>query len=178
MTRLKTITPEEATGETANVYGAIKSALGGIPNIFQGIANSPRALGIFLSIGEGLKSGLLSGAEQELIALAVAQKNSCEYCLSAHTVLGKMNGLNEQQMLDIRRGNSEDSKRQALIKLVSEIVSEKGHISDATLDNFRGQGYTDAHVPEVLLSIVQNIYTNYFNHINKTVVDFPKPPSI
>lgn len=178
MTRLKTIRPDDATGDTAKIYDAIKSSLGSIPNLFQGIANSPRALGTFLGIGEGLKGGLLSGADQELIALTVAQKNSCEYCLSAHTVLGKMNGLSEAQMLQIRKGSCDDSKKQALVKLVQEIVSEKGHISDATLENFRKQGYTDAHVPEVLLSVVQNIYTNYFNHINKTVVDFPKPPAI
>ena len=178
MTRLKTISPTEATGETAKTYGAIKSALGSVPNLFQGLANSPRALNAYLHMGELLKGGVLTGAELEIISLAVGQKNSCEYCVSAHTVLAKMNGLTEQQTVQVRKGTFDDPKKLALIKLVNEIVSEKGHVSDSTLSNFRQQGYTDAHVAEVMLGVAQNIYSNYFNHINKTVVDFPKAPAI
>ena len=176
MSRIKGISPEAATGHTAEVYGNIKKALGKVPNLFQGIGVNSNALQTFLGIGPSIK--LLSGAEQETIALVVAQKNNCSYCLAAHTLLGSMHGLNKDESIRIRKGASSDSKRQALINLVNEIVVEKGHVSDKALNDFRGVGYTDAHIPEVLLSVVQNIYTNYFNHINQTEVDFPAAEKI
>jgi AhpD family alkylhydroperoxidase len=176
MSRIQAIKPESATGHTAEVYGAIKKALGGVPNLFQGIGANSYVLQTFLGLGPSLK--LLSGKEQETIALVTAQKNNCEYCLAAHTMLGKMQGLSKEETLQIRQGKSQDTKQQALIRFVNEIVSEKGHVSDASLAELRAVGYTDAHVPEILLAVVINIYTNYFNHINQTVVDFPAAEKI
>lgn len=176
MPRLNAITPAQATGHTAEVYSAIKKSLGKVPNLYQGIGVNSNVLQTVLSIGPSLK--LLNGTEQETIALAVAQLNNCDYCLAAHTLLGGMNGLKKEETIRIRQGKSEDSKRQVLVQLVIEIVREKGHVSDNTLNEFRSVGYTDAHVPEVLLSVVQNIYTNYFNHINRTEVDFPAAEKI
>lgn len=176
MPRLNTISPDKAVGHTAEVYGAIKKSLGSVPNLFQAMGTNADVLQTFLGLGPSLK--LLSGSEQEAIALTVAQKNNCNYCLAAHTLLGTMNGLSKEETLRIRRGQSENDKRQALIRFVGEVVAEKGHVSDATIEGFRAAGYTDAHVPEVMLAIVINIYTNYFNHINQTVVDFPSVEKI
>lgn len=171
MSRIQAVTPEAATGHTAEVYGNIKKAMGSVPNLFQAIGVNSNVLQTILGIGPSLK--LLNGQEQETIALAVAQKNGCEYCLSAHTLVGTMQGLSKDETINIRKGKSQDSKRQALINFVNEVVSEKGHVTDATLNNLRGAGYTDAHIPEVTLAISLNLFTNYYNHINKTVVDFP-----
>lgn len=178
MARLKSVKVEEAQGKTVELYSAIKGSLGGVPNLFQSLGNSPKALETFLGIGGGLKGSLLSGPEQGAIALVVAQANSCDYCLAAHTVLGGMQKLSPEEMAANRKGTSNDSKRKALIELTKEIVSEKGRVSDKSLSNFRSAGYTDAHVPEVLLSVIQNIYTNYFNNLNQTEIDFPLAPKI
>lgn len=178
MSRLQSVSPEKAQGKTAELYSAIKASLGGVPNLFQALGNSPKALETFLGIGGGLKGSLLSSLEQGAIALTVAQANGCDYCLSAHTVLGGMLKLSPEEMVANRNGSSLDQKRKALIELTKEIVNEKGRISDKTLSNFKAAGYTDAHVPEVLLSIIQNTYTNYFNNLNHTEVDFPQAPKI
>lgn len=178
MARLKSVKVEDAQGKTTELYSAIKGALGGVPNLFQALGNSPKALEIFLGIGGGLKGSLLSAPEQESIALTVAQANGCDYCLSAHTVLGGMVKLTPEEMVANRKGTSSDPKRKALIELTKEIVSEKGRVSDRALSSFKNAGYTDAHVPEVLLSVIQNIYTNYFNNLNQTEVDFPQAPKI
>ncbi len=178
MSRLSKVTAEQAEGKTAELYGAIKASLGGVPNLFQGLGTNPRALEIFLGIGGGLRGGSLNLREQGSIALTVAQRNSCDYCLAAHTVLGKMGGLSENEMLANRQGGSEDQKKNALIKFVGEVVDKRGNVSDETLRSFRAAGYTDAHVGEILLSVVQNIYTNYFNNLNRTEVDFPAAPQL
>ena len=178
MSRIQQIPFEQATGERAEVYSAIKGMLGKVPNLFQAIGSSPRALKTFLGIGGGLRGGLLSGAEQEAIALTVAQANGCDYCLAAHTVLGKMNGIKEDEILLNRQAQSEDEKRSALLQLSAEIVAKRGNISDTTYNNFINAGFTEAHIPEVLLSVVQNIFTNYFNNLNRTEVDFPTAPGL
>lgn len=178
MSRITGVPFENATGERAEIYSAIKGQLGGVPNLFRSIGESPRALKTFLGIGAGLKGGLLSGQEQNSIALAVAQLNGCDYCLAAHTALGKLGGHKEEEIIKNRKGQSGDLKRDALMRLVSELVAEKGRTSEQTYKNFLAAGYTEAHFPEVLLSIVQNVYTNYFNNFNGTEVDFPLAPNL
>lgn len=171
MSRIKAIVPDQATGHTAEVYSAIKKSLGKIPNLFQAIGVNSHALQTLLGIGPSLKT--LTGVEKETIALVVAQKNSCNYCLSAHTLLAGMHGISKEESLNIRKGNPQGNKQRALVAFVSEVVTEKGHVSDKVLREFKEAGYTDSQIPEVLFAIVENIYTNYFNHINQTEVDFP-----
>ncbi len=171
MSRIKSITPEQATGHTAEVYSAITKALGKVPNLFQAVGVNSNALQTLLGIGPSLKT--LSGSEKETIALVVAQKNNCNYCLSAHTVLAGMHGISKEETLNIRMGKPQGSKQQALVNFVGEIVTEKGHVSDKALNEFKAAGYSDAQVPDILFAVVENIYTNYFNHINRTEIDFP-----
>ena len=178
MSRIQQTSFEQATGERAEIYSGIKKSIGLVPNLYQAIGSSPRALKVLLGIGGGLKGGLISAADQESIALAVAQANGCDYCLSAHSAIGKMMGSTEEEIILNRRGKSNDKKREALLKLVSEIVTEKGRISDATYNGFLAAGFTEAHVPEVVMSVVQSIYTNYFNNLNQTEVDFPAAKKI
>ena len=176
MSRLTPVRVEEATGQTAELYSAIKKQLGGVPNLFQALGANAKVLEAYLGFGASQSS--LSGAEKELIALTVAEINSCNYCLAAHTVLGKMNGLSPEDMIDARKGTAANDKRKALIQLAREITAEKGHVSDTTLSNFIAAGYKNAQVHEVLMAVLTNIFTNYFNHINQTPVDFPTAPKL
>lgn len=176
MSRINAISPEQATGHTAEVYSAITKALGKVPNLFQAIGVNSNALQTLLGIGPSLKT--ISGAEKETIALVVAQKNNCGYCLAAHTVLAGMHKISKEETLNIRKGNPEGQKQKALVNFVSEIVTEKGHVSDKTLNEFRAAGYSDAQIPDVLFAVVENFYTNFFNHINRTEVDFPAAEKI
>lgn len=176
MSRLKSISVENATGHTAALYSDIKRNLGGVPNLFQALGPSPKVLENYFAMSAAQSS--LSGGEKALIALAVAQVNSCDYCLAAHTVLGGMSKLSAEEMTAARRGESPNEKRDALVKFAREIVLEKGRVSDQTLENFLAAGYTEAQVPEVVLGVAQNIFTNYFNHVNQTDVDFPAVPKL
>jgi uncharacterized peroxidase-related enzyme len=171
MSRLKQISVAQATGQTAELYSTIKGQLGSVPQIFQALGTAPKVLENYFKMGAAQAS--LSSAEKESIALAVAQANSCNYCLAAHTALGKMSKLSDDDMLQARKGLASDSKRKALLRLATEITKERGHVSDQALSDFRAAGYTDSQVPEVVLAVVQNIFTNYFNHVNQTDVDFP-----
>lgn len=176
MSRIKSVTVDQATGLTAQLYTAIKGQLGSVPNLFQAMGQTPKVLETYLGLSGAQES--LSGAEKELIALVVSQANDCEYCLAAHTVLGKMNKLSESEIIAARKGQSTDSKRNALLNLTHQIVIKKGNISDEVFSSFIAAGYSASQIPEIVLAISQNIFTNYLNNINYTEIDFPRAEKI
>lgn len=177
MPRLPVINPANATGRVKEIFdGPLK---GKHINIFKGMANSPVGLDAYLAIAGALSKSKLSKAEQEAIALALAEANDCDYCLAAHTVLGKQAGLSESQTLGARRGDiADDPKLNALVRFTVQLNEKNGFVSDKDLADFKAAGYDDAHIVEVLVVVTLNTYTNLFNHVNDTAIDFPAPPAL
>ena len=122
--------------------------------------------------------GALSAKTREQIALAVGQANGCDYCLAAHSAIGKMVGLTTDQILDSRRGTSVDSKTDAIIRFARQVVEKQGRVTDADLADARISGLDDAAVAEIVANVALNIFTNYFNHVAETDIDFPKAEPI
>jgi uncharacterized peroxidase-related enzyme len=152
---------------------AVGKKLGMVPNLFKTFAHSPAVLQYYLAGGEALATGTLSSALREQIALATAGANTCDYCASAHTLMGKGAGLSAAEMSANLRGHSDDAKTQAALSFARAIVDERGQVSDSQLQAVRAAGYGDAEVVEIVANVVANIFTNYFNHIAGTVIDFP-----
>lgn len=176
MPRLNTIDPKTATGKAKELFdGPLK---GKHLNIFKGMANAPAGLQAYLGMAGALGEGELSAAEREVIALVTGQHNDCEYCLAAHTHMGKGAGLSEAQTLDARRGEMDDAKLNALAGFTRALLEKKGHANEGDLKAFKSAGYTDGHVVEVIANVGLNFYTNFFNHVNGTEVDLPKAPSL
>jgi len=173
MNRLPLINPESATGPTKDVLDQAKATFGSVPNMVRAMANSPVVAETYLIAVKTLGKGQLSGAQREAVALAVAQANSCDYCLSAHTVIGKMNGLNEAQVAGSRNGQTGDAKLDAIVNVARRLVASKGHLTDADLATAKSQGLTDAHLAEVVAHVAIGFYTNYFNHVAQPSIDFP-----
>jgi AhpD family alkylhydroperoxidase len=147
-------------------------------NIFRGMANSPAVLDGFLKFSGALREGKLPGKTREAIALAVGQANKCDYCLAAHTALGKGAGLDDAAIRDARLGRSSDKKTGGVITLARKLVETRGHVSDSDVAAARSAGLDDGEIAEVVANVVVNIFTNYFNLLNNTEVgtDFPKVP--
>lgn len=152
---------------------AVKKMLGSTPNIFTSMAHSPAVLGFYLGASGALAETSISGALREQIALTVAGANACDYCASAHTALGKMQKVNEGELALNLDSKSGDAKTQAAMTFARKIVDLRGHVSDADVNAVRAAGYTDAQVLEIVAVIAINIFTNYFNHIVGTDIDFP-----
>jgi uncharacterized peroxidase-related enzyme len=178
MPTIQPIPLEQASPDQKKVLEPIKAKLGKIPNIYATIAHSPSTLGAMLAYGAGLKKGVLSPQEIEMIALAVGEANTCDYCVAAHTVIGKMAGVSSEAALDARRGRSADPKVNALLGLCIEIVKTNGRPSPKSVEAFRKAGYGDAALVEVIAWVAYSIFTNYFNHIAETESDFPRAPEI
>lgn len=178
MSRLNVVSPEQATGQTQALYGAIKRAVGGVPNIYQGVGNSAPALDGVLHLGAVLGKGQLTAAEIEAVKLVVSETYGCTYCLAAHTLLGKKAGLTDEQAISIRRGTPQQPKLAALIKFVNTAVQPKGRISDDDLRAVKAAGYNDAQITETLLVVAQTVFTNLFNRVHQTPLDFPAAAKI
>jgi AhpD family alkylhydroperoxidase len=178
MPRLNVVTPSQASGRTRELYDGLTKAIGGVPNIYQGIGNSAAALGAALGIGEALKQGQLTAAETEAVKLAVSQAYGCNYCLAAHTLLGKKAGLTDEQAIDIRRGTYGLSKLAALVSFVNAVLHPGARLPDGELQAVRAAGYNDAQITEALMVIAQTVFTNLFNRVHQTPLDFPAAPSL
>jgi AhpD family alkylhydroperoxidase len=137
-------------------------------------ANSTAVLESYLNFSGSLAGGLLSPQLREKIALVVAEANSCEYCLSAHTVISKMVGLSEFEITSSRQIYSNDAKEDAALKFAYQIVLKRGEVSDAEFRAIQDAGFSEGEIAEIITNVALNIFTNYFNHIAQTEVDFPK----
>ncbi len=172
-TRIETLNPETITGKSKELFNAVQSKLGFIPNLIKVFGNSPATLQTYLSLGELTASGNFSNKFREQLALAIAEENTCNYCLSAHTTIGKMNGLSETQIEESRQGISVDAKDQAGLQFAQAVTQNRGQVSTDAINAVKEAGYNDGDILEIVLNVVSNTLTNYVNHIAETVVDFP-----
>lgn len=173
-TRIETLNPETTTGKSKELFDAVNKKLGFIPNLIKVFGNSPATLQTYLSLGELAGSGNFSNKFREQLALAIAEENSCNYCLSAHTAIGKMNGLTEEQTEQNRQGLSGDAKTQAGLQFAQSVTRNRGVVSNEELEAVKAAGYNDGDVLEIVLNVVSNTLTNYVNHLANTEIDFPK----
>lgn len=175
MSRIVTPALETATGATAEVYAQIKKAAGSVPNTFAAIgAHGPAALKAVLQADGVLAVGSLSKQDQETIKLVVSVVAGCDYCVAAHSLLGKLTGLKPDVLRQIRAGEpTGDAKRDALVHFVRRLVRTSGTISEAEFQAIRAAGYTDAQLVDISLAIALTVFTNVFNRINDTDIDFP-----
>lgn len=153
---------------------AVKRQLGIVPNLFRLVSNSPVALEGYLGVLGALNKGTLSAPTRERIALAVAEINRCNYCLSAHTYLGKnVAKLDDAEITANRSGASNDPKADAAVRFAAKIGRERGHVSEDDVRAVKLAGYDDAQVVEIVQHVALNTWTNYINEVAKTEIDFP-----
>lgn len=178
MTRIRPVNYEQATGKTKALLDAVKATLGITPNMMKTMAQSPAVLEAYLNFNGALGGGKLNARLREQIALITAEINNCGYCASAHSALGKMAGLSEQQILNARLGNESEPKTDAALRFTRSIVVSRGEVSDAELEAVTAAGFDEGEVAEIVANIAVNIFTNYFNKIAGTEIDFPLARSI
>lgn len=175
MSRLPTPASIEAAplASQALLHG-VKKQLGSVPNLFRVVSNSPAALKGYLGLSAALAGGALPAQTRERIALAVAAVNGCDYCLAAHSYLGKhVARLDDAEIVANRNGTSNDPRADAAVGFAVKVAQQRGHISDAELQAVRAAGYTDAQVVEIVQHVALNTWTNYINIVAQTDIDFP-----
>lgn len=174
MSRIQMITDATANAEQKALFDAIQSQLGIVPNFLRVFANSPVALKAFLGLFGVAGGGSLDPQTRERIALALAQQNSCEYCLSAHTALGSNAGLSGTEMDANRAGSSQDAKAAVAVKFARSLVEHKGEVTTAEIAEVRAAGYSDADIVEIITHVGMNLLTNILGKASRVEIDFPK----
>jgi uncharacterized peroxidase-related enzyme len=173
MQRIATLDIKDAPTASQVMLTAAKEKIGMLPNLFKTLAHSPAALQSYLAQSEALAGGVLPPALREQLAVVTAGTNHCDYCASAHTLMGKGAGISATELAANLIGDSGDAKVQAALNFAKTIINGRGQLSDADLAAVRAAGFGDAEIVEIIAHVGMNIFTNYFNHIAATVIDFP-----
>lgn len=173
MPRLQAIDPAIAQGKAKALLDGVGKAIGITPNIMRTMANAPAVLDAYLAFNRALGAGSLTPETREAIALTVAGLNGCDYCAAAHTAGGRSLGLAAEELTRNLDGGSADPGRAAALALASAIVEKRGWASDTDLESARAAGYDDGGIAEIVAVTAINTFTNYFNHVAETDLDFP-----
>lgn len=174
MTRLKALSPDDASGKTKELFNTIQGKLGMVPNMMKTMGNSSAFLEGYLNLSGSLDGGTLGVKTGELIALAVAESNACNYCLSAHTYIGaNLLKIDSETLTAARSGKSADAKTNAILKFAKALASKKGLVNDADVSAVKAAGVTEGEVGEIVGYVALNVLTNYLNNTAKTEIDFP-----
>ena len=173
MARLPIIDPEKSTGKAHELLKAVQKKLGLVPNMTRVMVNSPAVLEAYIGFSSALDGGNLNAKVRERIALGTAEANQCDYCLSAHSTIGKLVGLNEAEILESRRAQAADAKAAAALRFSRLLVEKRGAVSEADVEAARKGGLTNGEIAEVVALTALNIFTNYFNTAFQVDVDFP-----
>ena len=168
---------EQVSPANQALFDSLNKGLGMVPNLYATLVHSEHALGNYLVFQQGKSS--LSAKAREVINLVVSQVNACEYCLAAHTVIGKMNGFSDEQIIEIRRGRASfDPRLDALARLVRSIASERGHADPALVQAFFDAGWTEGNLVDAIVVIGDKTVTNYLHATTKVPLDFPPAPAL
>jgi uncharacterized peroxidase-related enzyme len=177
MTAFSVPTRDDVTPDNQAIFDNLKKALGFVPNLYATFAHSPTALGTYLALQNAKSS--LQPKEREVINLVVSQVNDCEYCLAAHTALGKMVGFTEAQILEIRRGRASfDPKLDGLARFVREVAEQRRQVSAAATDAFLAAGWSQANLVDAIMVVGDKSISNYLHGTTKIPVDFPAAEKI
>jgi uncharacterized peroxidase-related enzyme len=174
MSRINVVTNEKANAEQRALLDAIQAQLGMVPNFLKVFANSPAALRAFLGLHRIAGEGSLDPRTRERIALALAQQNACQYCVSAHTAIGRKAGLDVAEIDANRAGTSSDAKAAAAVKFAKALAEHNGEVTTAEIIAVRNAGYGDAEIVEIITHVGMNVLTNILGKASRVEIDFPK----
>jgi len=170
MTNFPVPTRDQVSASSQAQFDNLQNALGFVPNLYATIAHSEHGLAKYLAF-QGAKTSL-SNKEKEAVNLVVSEANGCRYCLSAHTVLGGMNGFSAEEILNLRAGHATDAKLNALVRLALAVTETKGHVAPEILDAFFAAGYTKGNLVDVILQVSDKIAMNYLHNLTEVPIDF------
>jgi uncharacterized peroxidase-related enzyme len=175
MSRISIPSADQTLDASKPLLAAVQKQLGVTPNLMRLLGHSPAALEGYLSLNGAVGKGKLSVQLRERIALAIAEFNGCDYCLSAHDYLGRnVAKLSDAELSAARDGKSEDARTEAALHFALQVAQNRGNVSDAALAAVRLAGFDEASVLEIVVNVALNVLTNYVNNVAQTDIDFPK----
>lgn len=164
---------EQVSAESQIIFDQIQKRMGKVPNLYATIGYSGSALKGFMDFEAALSHGVFTGKEREAIALIVSEINHCAYCLAGHTLAAMKNGFSKEDTLNIRRGETADTRLNAIIGLAKSVTVNQGHADAQALENFYAAGFNETAIMELIALVTVRIFTNYVFALTEIPVDFP-----
>jgi len=174
MPRIHVVDPKTATGEARELLDGVQQQLGVVPNFIRALANSPAALSAFLGLYGPLGRAAIDQATRERIALVIAEENGCQYCVSAHTAIGRGAGLSNDEMLRNRQGGSSDARAAAAVAFAKALNEHRGELTTGEFEAVRAAGFSDGEIVEIITVVALNVFTNILGKSTLINIDFPK----
>ena len=174
MQRIEAVNPAEMTGRAKDILDGVKKRLGRVPNVHATMANAPAVLEAYTCFGEAMGRASLDPKLRELVAIAVSAANECEYCLSAHTAIGRSLKVDDNLLQKAQDGEAGDPKTREALRFARSLVEKRGRVSSADLQQLKAAGFGDAQALELVGVVIHTIFTNYVNLAAGTEVDFPR----
>lgn len=171
--RIAPLSEDDAPVGARETLRRTREAIGMVPNLHRTLAHAPAALSAYVAMNQALAGGVLSPALRERLAVSIAARNGCQYCASAHTLLGKGAGLDADELAANLRGESRDARAQAGLRFAHGVLESRGAVSDADLAAVREAGYSEPEIVEIVAHVALNNFTNTFNVLARTEIDFP-----
>lgn len=173
MPRIQPVNESSANPATTELLRNVKKKLGFVPNLISTMANSQAVANAYLGFSQNLANGSLPARLREQLALVTGEHNGCDYCVAAHTALGKGVGLSEQETCDARQAKASNAKERAAIEFARHVLVNRANVSASDFAAVRAAGFTDGEIAEIIAHVALNVFTNYFNIVAQTEIDFP-----
>ena len=176
MSIFKVPTKEEVTTVNQAIFDNLKKTLGFVPNLYATYAHSENALGNYLALS-GAKTSL-NAKQKEVVNLAVSQANNL-FTVLAHTAIGKMNGFNDAQILELRAGEASfDLKLDALAKSAKNMTENRGGTEIAVVEHFLNAGWTKENLIDTIVLVGDKTISNYLHKTTKRSCRFSRNTTI
>ena len=168
--RINTI--ESAPEDSRPTLQAAQEAMGSIPNLAGGMAESPTLIRGFFTLRKIYSEGTLTPQEIQVLAIVNARENSCTWCVAFHSRAAIAAGVPRDVVETVRSGGLPDERRlRALCHLSQELVRHRGHAPAGVLREFQAAGLTPAQSLEVVLGVGFSVLANYSQHLIKPPLD-------
>lgn len=171
-------TREQVTPGAQGVFDHVQSDFGMVPNLFATIGYSENALTSYLAFQQAQTKGSFNAKEREAVFLAVSQVNGCQYCLAAHTAVGKMSGFSEDETVQLRAGTHPNRKLTVTTRLAAGITRHHGRPEPQLLEDFFALGYGEKELIDLVALVADKTFANYVHNLTQVPVDFPAAPAL
>jgi len=173
MSRIPAVDPTAATPAVRTMLEGVEKGLGMTPNLFRVAGQSPSALEAMTAFFGAVGKGRLNAKTREAIALTVSEIHRCDYCLSAHSALGKGAGLSQADLDQARQAGADDAKLAAVLRFARAITEKRGRVGDDDLAQVRAAGLGDGEIVDIVANVALTTFTNTLNEVAQTEIDFP-----
>jgi len=176
MTRLPTVNANTADAATQALLSGVEKKLGMVPNMISTMAQSLPVAKAYLAFSDALSGSSIGPKLREQISIGVGASNGCNYCLAAHSAIGKSVGLSDCEVIDAQSASSTDSNSEVALRFAKNVAENRGGVSDDEFEKMRNAGYSDTEITDVIGLVALNTFTNIFNRAAQTEIDFPAVP--